>query len=313
MMNIPHRHVAVGLLKQKQCVLMAKRSSDKPLAGYWEFPGGKLESGEIPYDALVRELQEELGVVDIDATAWLVLTHSYEHIKVTLHFFLVHAWRNEPTGLEGQELQWLNVIEPKPDNSGNDIEHLPANKSLIKWLSLPDECTVTPMSVVDWNTWQSYLERWHGRTHSTIKRLLHYRMIGEGLIENATWFEKTQVMVSSRHPESWWQLVSGVHLTAEDLKHRGVRPKDYAWCSASCHNKEDMLLAKQQGIDYVLLGHVKATNSHPNSEALGWQQWQTLASMAGCPTFAIGGLTSSDRGRALSHGGHGVALLGAAW
>ena len=122
--------VAVGILiKPTGEVLMAQRPEGKPYAGYWEFPGGKVETGEPILSALVREFQEELGVeVDPDQTqAWCGCDYVYPHARVRLHFYLCRAWQGEPQGLEGQQLAWQgNAIQVQPI--------LPATIPLLEWL-----------------------------------------------------------------------------------------------------------------------------------------------------------------------------------
>lgn len=123
-------NVAVGVLvKPTGEVLMAQRPEGKPYAGYWEFPGGKVEAGEPIMSALVREFQEELGIeIDpIHTQAWCGCAHVYPHAYVRLHFYLCRAWKDEPYGLEGQQLAWQsNHIEVQPV--------LPATVPLLKSL-----------------------------------------------------------------------------------------------------------------------------------------------------------------------------------
>ena len=99
--------VAVGILQRPDGqVLFAQRPPGKAYAGYWEFPGGKIEPGESDYAALVRELREELGVEVTGATAWLLQRHVYPHAFVELRFFRVTAWRSDVHPQEGQEVAW---------------------------------------------------------------------------------------------------------------------------------------------------------------------------------------------------------------
>lgn len=111
----PIVEVAVGiLLKDQSFVLMAKRPSGKPYAGYWEFPGGKLETNEAIFAALERELYEELGIrIALEAAHCqkiMMLEHDYPHAYVRLHVCLVDYWVGEPTALENQELSWQNIF-----------------------------------------------------------------------------------------------------------------------------------------------------------------------------------------------------------
>lgn len=105
--NRPVTEVAVGIiLSPAGDYLLAKRPTGKPFAGYWEFPGGKLEEGEGVFDALARELKEELGIEVHSSTAWNTIEHDYPHAYVRLHLHLVSDWSGSAQGLEGQELHW---------------------------------------------------------------------------------------------------------------------------------------------------------------------------------------------------------------
>jgi 8-oxo-dGTP diphosphatase len=99
--------VAVGILRRADGqVLFAQRPAGKAYAGYWEFPGGKIENGESSLAALVRELEEELGVRVKIANEWLSQRHVYPHAHVELRFFLVTGWDGEIDPQEGQHVAW---------------------------------------------------------------------------------------------------------------------------------------------------------------------------------------------------------------
>ena len=99
--------VAVGILQRSdRDILFAQRPAGKAYAGYWEFPGGKIEPGESSLDALVRELHEELGVRVQHATAWVTQRHEYPHAHVELRFFLVDRWDGDVHPQEGQQVAW---------------------------------------------------------------------------------------------------------------------------------------------------------------------------------------------------------------
>ncbi len=114
----PIVEVAVGiLLKNSSNVLMGKRPDGKPYAGYWEFPGGKLEPNESVALALCRELKEELGIeISLDPSHYqelMIIEHDYPHAYVRLHVCLVRQWQGEPVGLEKQELSWQSLWHPQ--------------------------------------------------------------------------------------------------------------------------------------------------------------------------------------------------------
>lgn len=102
-----HTEVAVGILiRDDGALLLSSRPEGKPYAGYWEFPGGKLEAGETVVQALRRELIEELGVTIADADVWKVTEHDYPHALVRLHWCKVRAWSGDFEMREGQQMAW---------------------------------------------------------------------------------------------------------------------------------------------------------------------------------------------------------------
>lgn len=119
--------VAVGILmKPNGDVLLGQRPAGKPYAGYWEFPGGKVDPGETILDALKREFMEELGIEVLAADEWCGVEHVYEHAHVRLHFFISRAWRGEPQSLEGQAFAWQGEVGVEP--------LLPATIPLLQWI-----------------------------------------------------------------------------------------------------------------------------------------------------------------------------------
>jgi 8-oxo-dGTP diphosphatase len=107
--------VAAGiLLDSENRYLLGQRPEGKPYAGYWEVPGGKVEKGETVFQALQRELQEELGI-DIESSEELtVLEHDYPHAYVRLYVSIIRKWSGTPTGCEGQALSWESITAENP-------------------------------------------------------------------------------------------------------------------------------------------------------------------------------------------------------
>ncbi len=106
--QLPDIHVAAGVLRDAQGqVLIAQRTAGKAHAGAWEFPGGKLHSGEIPLAGLQRELREELGIEVVVARHLMRYSHAYPERRVHLYVWLVPAWLGSPQSLENQPLRWL--------------------------------------------------------------------------------------------------------------------------------------------------------------------------------------------------------------
>jgi 8-oxo-dGTP diphosphatase len=111
----PVTEVAAGILLDAEGrYLLGQRPEGKPYAGYWEVPGGKIEKGETVFEALKRELQEELGI-DIQSSEELtVLEHDYPHAYVRLHVSIIRDWTGTPKGCENQSLSWELLAAEKP-------------------------------------------------------------------------------------------------------------------------------------------------------------------------------------------------------
>jgi 8-oxo-dGTP diphosphatase len=106
----PVTEVAAGiLLDSQQRFLMGQRPVGKPYAGYWEFPGGKVEVGETLFQTLQRELQEELGITIHSSIDLMTIEHDYPHAYVRIHVSVIRDWTGEPTGCENQALSWQDL------------------------------------------------------------------------------------------------------------------------------------------------------------------------------------------------------------
>jgi 8-oxo-dGTP diphosphatase len=124
-----HLQVAVGIIRNtERQIFLAQRAASSYMANKWEFPGGKIEQDESAEQALKRELMEETGIEVTSASAIGQADHSYEDLRVTLHFFLVEGWNGEPYGREGQPQRWVEQQDLVAD------EFPPANHDLISRL-----------------------------------------------------------------------------------------------------------------------------------------------------------------------------------
>jgi len=292
--------------------LMASRPPGKVYAGWWEFPGGKVEAGESARQALDRELKEELGITVTHAHPWLNRAFEYEHASVMLRFFRVTGWTGDPHPHEGQEqLAW--VIDPaRPDVA----PILPANGPILKGLSLPLVLGISAVAelgeVAFLRRLQAALDRglrlvqWREKTMNAENQqrvltevALRCREAGARLLVNGD-------------PALARQFDAGLHLPSAPLMALAERP-GFDWVGASCHDERELDKAAQLELDYVLLGPVQPTASHPGAPSLGWARLAQRLRDYPLPVFALGGLTGADLEHARSLGAHGVALKRGAW
>lgn len=122
--------VVAGILidRHDQILITERLASASHMAGYWEFPGGKIERGEHEFDALQRELDEEIGIELIAAKPFMKLSHDYPEKMVHLSFWTVSAWRGEPSSKEGQGIRWVERADLK------EADLLPADQAVIQRL-----------------------------------------------------------------------------------------------------------------------------------------------------------------------------------
>ena len=301
--------VAAAVIERPGEFLLAQRPAGKPYPGYWEFPGGKIEPGEDARAALVRELREELGIEVREASPWITRVYAYTHATVRLHFFRVSRWEGEPQPLEDQDIRWQRVGSP------DVAPMLPANAPVLAALALPAVMVVSNAAALGIDAWIARLSGRLVEEHLLVqireKAMSHQRLqhLVSRTLARAEPFG-SHVVVNSDcgiFPQS-----AGVHLTSAALMAAKSRP-DAPLAGASCHDAAELDRAAAIGLDYVVLGPVNPTASHPGAAVLGWQRFAELAAGRPMPVYAIGGLSRADLATARAHGAHGVALLSAAF
>jgi 8-oxo-dGTP diphosphatase len=290
--------------------LLAQRPLGKVYEGYWEFPGGKVEQGESTEDALARELREELGIEVELAYPWITRVYTYPHATVKLHFHRVVRWRGEPQANERQKLSW-QCREKFPVSP-----MLPANAPVIKALSLPTSLGITcagEMGVVPaLNRLRQAIA--HGlrlvQVRETNLDLAARRDFASRVIAEVRKIGGIVLINSDVHLAA--KLGAGLHMPSRDLMAAKSRP-EFEWCSASCHDAAELEKARELGLDFVLLGPVQATPSHPGASVLGWKKFTCLTRDYSLPVFALGGMRIKTLHAARRSGAHGVAMVRGAW
>ena len=312
------QNVVVGILTHLDgSFLMASRPAGKGWAGWWEFPGGKIEVNETPEQALNRELQEELGITPIEIQVWIrryfdyPATHDCPAKSVVLHFYFVTKWQGTLFALEGQQLSWQN-----PTNiTVSPI--LTANVPIMKALALPSVYAITNMAEMGEQAFLMALER-------RLKQGLKLIQIREKQLPKAELKRFAKKVIDLTKPFGAKVLINanvdlvyelnadGVHMPSLDLMKCYAKPINLM-VAASCHNALELAHAKSLVLDFVVLSPVKPTISHKKGAILGWQTFKQMIEHYNIAIYALGGLNEIDLPQALSCGARGVAIQRAVW
>lgn len=128
-MTLKQLNIAAGIIRNSgKEIFITQRDASSHMAGFWEFPGGKIEAGETPDQAVIRELQEEVGIEAKAPVLLKTLEHRFPDRIITLYFFLVEEWQGEPYGKEGQPKRWVKQSDLKAE------EFPPANEAVVNAL-----------------------------------------------------------------------------------------------------------------------------------------------------------------------------------
>ena len=302
---------AAVILRDDGSFLLGQRPAGKVYAGYWEFPGGKIEAGEAPLPALARELHEELGIEVEAAYPWLTRDYDYAHAAVRLRFFRVMKWSGTLRGRESQRFVWQS-----PDAISVD-PLLPANAPILRALRLPPVYAITHAAELG----RAELLR---RLEQALARGLKLVQVREKELREGELRELAAKVIGLARPHGARVLINGspqlarelgadgVHLTSAQLKEIRQRP-DSGLVGASCHDAGELARALAAGADFAVLGPVLPTPTHPGAAGLGWTRFAALLKDCPLPVYALGGLRPGDLETAWRHGAHGISMMRGAW
>ena len=303
--------VAAVITRPDGTFLLGQRPSGKVYAGYWEFPGGKVEPGEPAAAALSRELHEELGIEVERAHPWITRDYDYAHAAVRLRFFRVVRWSGTLHGRENQRFEWQRpgAVSVTP--------MLPANGPILRALTLPPVYGISNAAEVGRAEFMRRLER----ALAGGLKLLQVRekqlppdeqvSFAAAVVAAARRYG-TRVLVNGDPALARAAGADGVHLATQPLLAAGSRPP-VELVGASCHDAAELERAAALPADFVVLGPVLPTPGHPGATLMGWGRFAQLLRDYPLPVYALGGLARADLETAWQHGAHGVSMMRGAW
>jgi len=317
MSDIVHVAVAV-IMNEKNETCISLRHKDAHQGSLWEFPGGKVELGESVEQALIREIAEELNLIIELSRPLISVTHHYSDKTVCLHVCKVLAYKGHAFGVEGQQVRWIPVTQLL------SYDFPAANLPIIKALQLPERYLITG-SFIDHNDFASKLE---SAINNGIKLVqlrlkndsLKFIAQAQQLVEMASLLcKKSDVTLMLNLSKDFLGAIDlshiefdGFHVDSKTLMTLSQRETGFLF-SASCHCEEELLKAEELQADFAVLSPVQRTASHPEAEAMGWQQFSTMIENVSLPVFALGGLSENDIEKAWLSGAQGVAAISAFW
>lgn len=308
----PLIRVAAGVLcRPSGEVLFAQRPEGKVAAGYWEFPGGKIEPGETPLAALTRELQEELGVTVRAARPLIRFRHEYSNRSVILDTWRVDAFDGEVESREAQAFTWV-----RPQQLAAWPQALPTVAPIARALCLPAHYVFTPPQATD-------AQLLRGLPGLPAGALLRLRFPA---LDEAAYHARAAVLapairgaglqlVLDRDPQQARALgASAWHATSAVLNQlQALPPSAPPLRLASAHTAEALTRAASLGFDGAVLGPVQATATHPGQAPLGWDGFAARARHLAIPVYALGGLGPQDSAAATAAYAQGICGISAYW
>jgi 8-oxo-dGTP diphosphatase len=303
-------HVVAGvMLDARGRVLLARRTEGRDLAGLWEFPGGKVDPGETPLQALARELEEELGIHVQAAEPLIAVPQQYRDKRILLDVYRVR-YAGKPHDREQQALAWA------PPEKLRTYPMPPADRPVVAALTQPSCYLVTPDLGGSRAAFLAGISR---ALDEGIRRIqLRVPSLAGAELEalarevkqrcdtaDAELLLNGDVAIAAR-------IGCGVHLRSAQLMQTPSRPlPDSLPVAASCHDAAELARAHEIGADFAVLGPVARTPGR--GEPIGWRGFAALREAVPMPIYGLGGLGRADLALARGHGAQGIAAIRGLW
>ena len=307
-------HVAAAVIEDTQGrIFIAKRPDDKHQGGLWEFPGGKVEDGETAEQALVRELQEEIGISVTDCRPLIQVPYHYPDKSVLLDVFHVTGFEGEAWGKEGQEVAWVAKCQL------DSYQFPAANRPILNAALLPDRVLITPEC-------GSSTEVLSGLQKSLLQHHLQGVIFRQKQLSDEA-YQRGYALISRAMSGSECLLIAhcpielanqlhaaALHLTSERLDKLTDRQAFKGrFLGASCHSLAQLQQAVEKGCDYATLSPIAQTQSHPDTPNLGWGVAAEWVKDQPIPVYLLGGLDDTALEGATNIGAQGIAAISAWW
>jgi 8-oxo-dGTP diphosphatase len=296
--------------------LLAQRPKGKSNAGLWEFPGGKLEPGELPQLALQRELREELDIDVVAASRFMRVSSAGNSRPFVLEAWRVSSCLGVPKPVEHSALAWCT-----PEQALH-LALCPADVPIARALRLPGLYAITPEPEADASV-EAFLARIEAGLQAGVRMVQwrapslnseKFREIAIAL--RAMTYRHGSLLLLNATVEIARELgADGVHLSSSRLLATSARPvvSTTFLVAASCHDQMELAHASALGVDFVVVSPVRPTSTHPGADVLGWSGFRSLCDTCDLPVYALGGLGPSDQAEARAHGAMGIAGISAFW
>jgi 8-oxo-dGTP diphosphatase len=315
-MQRPFYHVAAAVIENPSGeILLARRPQHRDQGGLWEFPGGKVEVGEEAFQALQRELHEELGITVRAAHPLIRIPWRYPEHDVLLAVWRVTDFDGQAHGAEGQPIEWV------VPGALHRYAFPAANRAIVSAAMLPHRYHITPDPGLP-EAWPEFLRQLE-QTLAGGARLVQLRAKALTVADYATLAGEVitrchrhgaQCLLNASAEAALALGADGVHLDSGRLKTTTARPlPEPMWVAASCHTLDELQQAMAIGASFALMSPVKATASHPGVPGIGWEGFAAVAEQAAIPLYALGGMEAGDETWAWQHGGQGIAAIRALW
>lgn len=320
--------IAVGVLKKGNNVCLSLRQKHQTHANHWEFPGGKIESEETVHEALKREFLEELAIETYDWKPLIEIPWQYEKVAVRLYVYITESFLGEPTGNEGQKVQWFTMDELA------GLSFPEANKGILRALQLADKYMISGSFSGKEEALQKFAqainlgiefcqlrakelssEAFKAIALPVIEQVHNVNKVNN--IEIIETLERNGAKIllnGSVDLLNAFPNADGIQLASNAIYQFNERPiSKNKLLGVSTHTDEDIKQALKIGADFILLSPVKETSSHPGVPGIGWDEFARKVKSIPIPVYALGGMKPDDIDTAIERGAQGIAAISGFW